>query len=68
MFRVEIERADETIFYFGDAQEEGGTWFDSEWVADEIAEGIWGTYSHTDKFARISVVDDSGERMTDWEV
>ena len=67
MYRIEIETSEDYLSHFGDAQEEGGTWFDSEWVADEIAEGIWGTYSNTDKFARISVVDDSGERVTDWE-
>ena len=68
MFRVEIERADETVFYFGDNKVESGVLFDSEESADEIACGLWESYGHTEKFARFSVVDDSGVRLTDWEV
>ena len=68
MFRVEIERADETIFYFGDNQVEGGVVFDTEESADEIAVGLFESYGYTEKFARFSVVDGSGERVTDWEV
>ena len=68
MFRVEIERADETVFYFGDNKVESGVLFDSEESADEIACGLWESYGYTEKFARFSVVDDSGVRLTDWEV
>ena len=68
MYRVEIERADETVFYFGDNQVVGGSLFDDEESADEIACGLWESYSYSGKFARFSVVDDSGERLTDWEV
>jgi hypothetical protein len=68
MFRVEIEKADETIFYFGDDKVDGGVLFDTEESADEVAESVWGLYGYMDTYARFSVVDETGERLTDWEV
>lgn len=67
MYRIEIKSTDGSVSYFGDAQEEGGTWFDSEWSADEIAESMWLSYGVTGRFARVSVVDSLGESLTDWE-
>jgi hypothetical protein len=66
MFFVQIEKADGTIFYFG--KKTGGVFFDTEESADEIAEGLWSTYNCLDTYARFSVVDETGERLTDWEV
>lgn len=65
MYRVEIERADESVFFWGFGDEP--TEFEHEEDADEIAVRIWENYGYTEKYARFSVVDGSGERVTDWE-
>lgn len=66
MYRIEIERADKSVFVWGFA--DGDEYFEREESADEIAASLWENYGYTGKYARFSVVDDSGERVTDWEV
>jgi len=61
MYRVEMETAQgETLT--------GKTIFGSLHSADTFAENLWFKYANTERYARFSVIDSSGNRVTDWEM
>ena len=67
MFRIEVEKADGNCFFYGEAEFEGGLYFDTVEDADCVAEKLWRTKSDTGIYARFSVVENSDGTITDWE-
>jgi hypothetical protein len=61
MFKIEIERADGSVFFY-----------DSVWEyperADAECERLWARLARTEEFARFSVIEQDGTVYSDWEV
>lgn len=68
MFRIEVEKVDGDCFFYGQAHlTEDGRWFENVTDADVTAEKLWHMKSGSGVYARFSVVDGVGNRVTDWE-
>ena len=68
MYRIEVERADGSTFFYGRAKFEGGRRFSSLDGVNAMCEELWARVSFGNRVARLSVVDSDGNRLTDWEV